>query len=55
VDAAYSVLNVAYLISPYLIIRRSMIIADETYCGVFRIKFGKTYRTAASSGTPAGI
>jgi hypothetical protein len=29
----YSVLSVAYLISPYLIIRRSMIIADESYCG----------------------
>jgi len=30
---AYAVLSVAYLISPYLIIRRSMIIADESYCG----------------------
>ena len=52
---AYSVLNVAYLFSSYLIIRRSMIIADESYCGVFGIKFGGTHRTAASSGTPAGI
>ena len=25
--------NVVYLFSPYLIIRRSMIIADESYCG----------------------
>jgi len=34
-QAAYSVLSVAYLIPPYLIIRFSFIIADESYCGVW--------------------
>ena len=30
----------AYLFRPYLIIRRSMIIADESYCGTWNILSG---------------
>ncbi len=48
---AYSVLIVAYLISPYLIIRRSTIIAGECYGGSFSVGIEpRTSRSKVNDG-----